>query len=134
MLGRKEFSNDPNITLDDDESLTVRMRVYISKATNLAVKDLNGFSDPYVKVSIGGHKFTTKVVPKSLNPVWDAFFDFDLEAQSFPDQVNLVFWDKDFIGKDDFMGAVDIPFDESSLWGDATPKHFDDPSNQASFF
>lgn len=131
MLGRKEFSNDPNTTLDDDESLTVRMRVYISKATNLAVKDLNGFSDPYVKVSIGGHKFTTKVVPKSLNPVWDAFFDFDLEAQSFPDQVNLVFWDKDFIGKDDFMGAVDIPFDESSLWGDATPKHFDDPSNQA---
>lgn len=40
MLGRKEFSNDPNTTLDDDESLTVRMRVYISKATNLAVKDL----------------------------------------------------------------------------------------------
>ncbi|KAK3812731.1 MAG: phosphatidylserine decarboxylase-domain-containing protein [Linnemannia elongata] len=130
MLGRKEFSDDPNTTLDD-ESLTVRMRVHISKATNLAVKDMNGFSDPYVKVSIGGHKFTTKVVPKSLNPVWDASFDFELEAQSVPDQVNLVFWDKDFIGKDDFMGAVDIPFDESSLWGDATPKHFDDPSNQA---
>lgn len=87
-----------------------------------------------MKVSIGGHKFTTKVIPKSLNPVWNASFDFDLEAQSVPDQVNLVFWDKDFIGKDDFMGAVDIPFDESSIWEDATPKHFDDPSNQASFF
>ncbi|KAF9141261.1 hypothetical protein BG015_001352 [Linnemannia schmuckeri] len=130
MLGRKEFNNDT--TPLDDESLTVRMRVHISKATNLAVKDMNGFSDPYVKVSIGGHKFTTKVIPKSLNPVWNASFDFDLEAQSVPDQVNLVFWDKDFIGKDDFMGAVDIPFDESSLWADATPKHFDDPSNQAS--
>ncbi|KAG0302994.1 hypothetical protein BGZ97_002085, partial [Linnemannia gamsii] len=130
MLGKKECNIDTASTLDD-ESLTVRMRIHISKATNLAVKDMNGFSDPYVKVSIGGHKFTTKVVPKSLNPVWNASFDFDLEAQSVPDQVNLVFWDKDFIGKDDFMGAVDIPFDESSIWaGDGMPKHFDDPSNQ----
>ena len=39
MLGRKEFSNDPDTALDD-ESLTVRMRVYISRATNLAVKDI----------------------------------------------------------------------------------------------
>lgn len=45
MLGRKEFGNDPNTTLDD-ESLTVRMRVYISKATNLAVKDIVCLSFP----------------------------------------------------------------------------------------
>ncbi|KAF9129071.1 hypothetical protein BGW39_004498 [Mortierella sp. 14UC] len=137
MLGTKEFSSNTTSLSSvqgqplDDESLSVRMRIHISKATNLAVKDMNGFSDPYVKVSIGGHKFTTKVVPKSLNPVWNASFDFDLEALSVPDQVNLVFWDKDFIGKDDFMGVVDIPFDESSLWSDSTPKHFDDPDNQA---
>ncbi|KAF9903805.1 hypothetical protein EC991_003363 [Linnemannia zychae] len=137
MLGRKELNNDTTPLGSaqghpfDDESLSVRMRIHISKATNLAVKDMNGFSDPYVKVSIGGHKFTTKVVPKSLNPVWNASFDFDLEALSVPDQVNLVFWDKDFIGKDDFMGMVNIPFDESSIWSDSTPKHFDDPDNQA---
>ncbi|KAF9093686.1 hypothetical protein BGX23_003028 [Mortierella sp. AD031] len=136
MLGKKELSS--NTPVDpcqgqplDDETLSVRMRIHISKATNLAVKDMNGFSDPYVKVSIGGHKFTTKVIPKTLNPVWNASFDFELEAQSVPDQVNLVFWDKDFIGKDDFMGAVDFPFDESFIWHDATPKHFDDQHNQA---
>ncbi|KAG0274874.1 hypothetical protein BGZ95_009395 [Linnemannia exigua] len=140
MLGRKEFSNDTPLGSTqgqqpfDDESLSVRMRICISKAANLAVKDMNGFSDPYVKVSIGGHKFTTKVVPKSLNPVWNATFDFDLEALSVPDHVNLVFWDKDFIGKDDFMGVVDIPFDESSIWSDSTPKHFEDPDNLASHF
>ncbi|KAK3816721.1 MAG: phosphatidylserine decarboxylase-domain-containing protein [Linnemannia gamsii] len=137
MLGRKEFSNDTPLGSAqgqqpfDDESLSARMRICISKATNLAVKDMNGFSDPYVKVSIGGHKFTTKVVPKSLNPVWNATFEFDLEAFSVPDQVSLVFWDKDFIGKDDFMGIVNIPFDESSIWSDSTPKHFDDPHNQS---
>ncbi|KAI7816702.1 hypothetical protein BC939DRAFT_403457, partial [Gamsiella multidivaricata] len=74
--------------------------------------------------------FTTKFVPKSLNPVWNAHFDFELETQSVPDQVTLMFWDKDWISKDDFMGTVSIPFDESSIWSDAIPKHFDDPDNQ----
>ena len=40
----------------------------------------NGFSDPYVKLSIGAYKFTTEVVHKCLNPVWDASFDFELPA------------------------------------------------------
>jgi len=28
------------------------------------------------------------------------------------------------------MGAVNLAFDEASLWADATPKHFDDPANE----
>ncbi|KAF8939384.1 hypothetical protein BGZ58_009912 [Dissophora ornata] len=115
-----------------EDELTVRMRIHISRARDLAIKDLNGFSDPYVKITIGGHTFTTQAIQKTLNPVWNATFDFDLEAQSVPEQVNLMFWDKDWIGKDDFMGVVNIPFDESSIWSDATPKHFNDPENQAS--
>ncbi|KAI1311878.1 hypothetical protein EDD11_003316 [Mortierella claussenii] len=114
-----------------EEEQTVRMRILISKGKDLAAKDMNGFSDPYVKVTIGGHRFTTKVVRKSLNPVWNAYFDFDLEPQSVPDSVNLMFWDKDWIGKDDFMGVVNISFDEASIFADAVPKHFDDPMNQA---
>ncbi|KAF9170368.1 hypothetical protein BGX20_009069 [Mortierella sp. AD010] len=92
----------------------------------------NGFSDPYVKLSIGGHKFTTNVVRKSLNPIWDAPFDIELDAQSLPDQVTLMFWDKDRWGRDDYLGTVYIPFNTPSLWSDATPKHFDDPQNEAS--
>ncbi|KAF9280026.1 hypothetical protein BGZ68_007547 [Mortierella alpina] len=113
----------------EEEDVSVVMRIHISKARDLAAKDLNGFSDPYVKVTVGGHKFTTKVIHKTLNPVWNAAFDFDLETQSVPDMIHLVFWDKDRIGKDDFMGVVDIPFDEASLWADTVPKHFDDQDN-----
>ncbi|KAG0302335.1 hypothetical protein BGZ98_007603 [Dissophora globulifera] len=117
-----------------DEDLSVRMRIHIARAKDMAVKDLNGFSDPYVKVTIGGHQFTTHVIPKTLNPVWNATFDFDLETQSVPDHVDLMFWDKDWISKDDFMGAVRIPFDEASLWSDGIPKHFDDRENQARWY
>ncbi|KAG0207009.1 hypothetical protein BGX28_001659 [Mortierella sp. GBA30] len=117
--------------LAEEEEVAVVMRIFISKARNLAVKDLNGFSDPYCKVNVGGLNFTTNVVYKNLNPVWNVGFDFDLETQSAPDKINLVFWDKDRIGKDDFMGAVILPFDESSIWADAVPRHFDDPENKA---
>jgi len=85
-----------------------------------------------VKLSIGGLKFTTHVIHKCLNPVWDASFDFDVEAQSMPDKVCLMFWDKDRWNRDAYLGTVYIPFDSSSLWADAKPRHFDDPKNEAS--
>jgi hypothetical protein len=72
------------------------------------------------------------VVRKSLNPVWDAAFDFELDAQSMPDQVSLMFWDKDRWGRDDYLGTVYIPLQPASLWADSVPKHFDDQDNQAS--
>ncbi|KAG0315592.1 hypothetical protein BGZ97_008062 [Linnemannia gamsii] len=95
------------------------MRIFISRAKDLASRDRNGYSDPYVKLTIGGHKFTTSVVRKSLNPVWDAAFDFELDAQSMPDQVSLMFWDKDRWGRDDYLGTVYIPLQPASLWADS---------------
>ncbi|KAF9129413.1 hypothetical protein BGW39_004180 [Mortierella sp. 14UC] len=96
------------------------MRIFISRARDLVSRDRNGYSDPYVKLTIGGHKFTTNVVRKSLNPVWDAAFDFELDAQSMPDQITLMFWDKDRWGRDDYLGTVYIPLQPSSLWADST--------------
>ncbi|KAF9365473.1 hypothetical protein BGX34_009902 [Mortierella sp. NVP85] len=119
-------------SLEEDEPLTTKMRIFISRATGLVGRDRNGLSDPYVKLSIGGLKFTTHVIHKCLNPVWNASFDFEVEAQSMPDKVCLMFWDKDRWNRDDYLGTVYIPFDSSSLWADAKPRHFDDPKNEAS--
>ncbi|KAF9949725.1 hypothetical protein BGZ72_008530 [Mortierella alpina] len=116
---------------DEDEPRVAWMRICILKAKDLVSRDRNGFSDPYVKLSIGGYKFTTEVVHKCLNPVWDASFDFELEAQSLPDQASLMFWDKDRWGRDDYLGTVYIPLDTASLWSNAAPMHFDDPDNEA---
>ncbi|KAF9113300.1 hypothetical protein BGX27_001836 [Mortierella sp. AM989] len=120
--------------LPEDEEFSVQMRICISRARDMAAKDLNGLSDPYARVSIGCQSFTTEVIPKTLNPTWNANFEFFLEPQSMPDQVNLMFWDKDWLKKDDFMGAVDIPFDESTIWANATPMHFDDPENKSKWY
>ncbi|KAF9180935.1 hypothetical protein BGZ51_005793 [Haplosporangium sp. Z 767] len=116
--------------IQDDETIKARMRIFIARAKDLVSRDRNGFSDPYVKVSIGGRKFTTSVIHKCLNPVWDESFDFELDAQLLPDQACLMFWDKDRWGRDDYLGTVYIPLEASSLWPDVEPKHFDDPDNE----
>ena len=49
------------------------------EATGLPAMDLNGTSDPYVKVYVlpdKKKKFETKVQKKSLNPVFDETFNF----------------------------------------------------------
>ncbi|KAK3843116.1 MAG: C2 domain-containing protein [Linnemannia gamsii] len=125
-------STNSSTTSSDDDHTVAKMRIFVSRARDLVSRDRNGYSDPYVKLTIGGHKFTTNVVRKSLNPVWDAAFDFELDAQSMPDQITLMFWDKDRWGRDDYLGTVYIPLQPSSLWADSVPKHFDDPDNQAS--
>lgn len=100
---------------------------FISRSFSLSVSlPKNGYSDPYIKLAVGGHKFTTQVIHKTLNPVWDAAFDFEIEAQSLPDQITLMFWDKDRWGRDDFLGTVNIPFEAASIWADGKPKHFND--------
>ncbi|KAF9180287.1 hypothetical protein BGZ51_006311 [Haplosporangium sp. Z 767] len=106
----------PGTGLPTTKERIYTMRIHISKAENLAVKDMNGFSDPYIKVYVGGHTYQTTVIRKNLNPEWNVSYDFDLEAQSMPNKIELMFWDWDRVGKDDFMGVVCIPFDESSLW------------------
>ena len=55
------------------------MKVHVMEATDLPAMDLNGTSDPYVKVYIlpdKKKKFETKVQKKSLNPVFDETFNF----------------------------------------------------------
>ncbi|KAF9309743.1 hypothetical protein BG003_009387 [Podila horticola] len=94
----------------------------------------NGYSNPYIKLAVGGHKFATQVIRKNLDPVWDAAFDFEIEAQSLPDQITLMFWDKDRWGRDDFLGRVNIPFEAASIWADGKPKHFNDAENEAMWF
>ncbi|KAF9438678.1 hypothetical protein BGZ76_006051, partial [Entomortierella beljakovae] len=88
----------------ENEQVSAKMRIHISRGRDLAPKDKSGKSDPYAKISIGGQCFTTKVVKKNLNPIWNESFDFVIEPQSMPDIVKLVLWDKDLISSDDFMG------------------------------
>ena len=54
-----------------------RLRVKVLAGRNLPSGDINGSSDPYVKVSLGSVTFKTKTIKHTLNPYWNETFLFE---------------------------------------------------------
>ena len=54
----------------------MKLFVHVIEARCLPAMDLNGLSDPYVRLQFGKHRSKTKVVKKSVNPYWDEEFSF----------------------------------------------------------
>lgn len=79
----------------------------IERGKDLSVKDLNGTSDPYVKVYYGtDEKYVSSTVYKNLNPIWHekvSFFVYDLNIPVF-----FQLFDYDRIGRDESMGTAKI--------------------------
>ena len=90
---------------------SITMRLNIHKAEKLAAADKTGTSDPLVKV-FWHHKnvYTTTVKKFTLNPVWNESFDItvDFETSMEYGQIRFEVYDRDLVGKDDFLGRVVI--------------------------
>ncbi|MED6131698.1 hypothetical protein PIB30_012137 [Stylosanthes scabra] len=70
----------------------MKLVVRVIEAKNLPPTDLNGLSDPYVRLQLGKQRHKTKVIKKCLNPRWDEEFSFrvdDLNEELVP--MSLVF-------------------------------------------
>ncbi|XP_009799031.1 synaptotagmin-5-like [Nicotiana sylvestris] len=80
------------------------LSVTVISADDLAPTDLMGKADPYVVITMKKTetKNKTRVVPESLNPVWNQTFDFVVE-DGLHDMLILEVWDHDTFGKD-YMG------------------------------
>ena len=68
------------------------LHVHLKQGYDLAAKDANGLSDPYVKFFLRGtnkaaHK--SKTVYKDLNPVWDERFVIPVEDPFVPIDVKV---------------------------------------------
>lgn len=87
------------------------LRVQVIQGRGLAPKDSNGLSDPYVIVRVNNKKLTTKTIAKTLNPVWNETMTFTFRDDMFPQFIQVVCWDADFISRD-FMGQITIPMKE----------------------
>ncbi|KAH9992210.1 phosphatidylserine decarboxylase-domain-containing protein [Russula compacta] len=114
------------------EAPIVILRVRILSCQDLEAKDRNGFSDPFVSVSVLSTRFQTPVSRRTLSPVFaakDATFDFPiyLSLAAKLGVLEFVVWDKDMLRKE-YMGEHALPLDE---WFKGNAFAFDDIDNQA---
>ncbi|RIA83236.1 phosphatidylserine decarboxylase-domain-containing protein [Glomus cerebriforme] len=106
--------------------LNVILRINVIEAKNLAAKDRNGFSDPFVTINIDDSTYQTHVVNKNLNPKWDAIFDHKVDLNKSPSEIHFTCWDKDVFGRD-YLGEIFVSLDK--LWENNGHISFDDEFN-----
>lgn len=92
---------------------------------------LNVRTFSFVTVSLTGHRHTTNVAKKTLNPVFqekESTFDFPiyLSLAGRLGVLELVVWDKDMLKKD-YLGETSIHLEDWFVEG--SRKSFDDPEN-----
>ncbi|XP_051891710.1 ras GTPase-activating protein 4 [Pristis pectinata] len=87
-------------------SSTPKLRCHVFEARDLARKDLNGASDPFVRVQYNGKTQESSVVKKSCYPRWNEVFDFALDDAMAENTLYVEVWDWDLVSKNDFLGKV----------------------------
>jgi hypothetical protein len=80
------------------------LRVRVAHATGLRVADLSGYSDPYVVVRCGAQTRRTRIIKKTLQPIWEETFDFKGCLDELIVGIRLVVLDHDDVGMDDVLG------------------------------
>ncbi|KPP72928.1 protein piccolo-like [Scleropages formosus] len=104
--------------------------VHVLQARNLAPRDNNGYSDPFVKVYLlpgrgAENKRRTKHAQKSLNPEWNQtviYKNIHLE-QLKKKTLEVTVWDYDRSSSNDFLGEVLIDLSNTAQL-DNTPRWF----------
>ncbi|KAJ8602099.1 hypothetical protein CTAYLR_001660 [Chrysophaeum taylorii] len=99
------------------------LRLAVDLATSLPAADFDGFSDPYVVVTVSGKRnndddadyevrdtFRTAVKSKTLFPAWRETFSA-LCVDPARDRVRFEVWDHDMFGEHDALGTAEVPAD-----------------------
>jgi len=89
------------------------LQIQLISARNLAVKDSNGFSDPYCILKLldkngselKNSKKKSKVIKKTLNPEWKETFMYSCDASV--SCLEITCWDEDMMS-DEFMGIIKL--------------------------
>ncbi|XP_037362776.1 ras GTPase-activating protein 4B [Talpa occidentalis] len=82
-----------------------RLRCSVLEARDLAPKDRNGASDPFVRVRYNSRTQETSIVKKSRYPRWNETFEFELE-EGATETLCVEAWDWDLVSRNDFLGKV----------------------------
>ncbi|KAK8962437.1 C2 and GRAM domain-containing protein [Platanthera guangdongensis] len=85
----------------------MKLLVQVIGARGLPSMDMNGLSDPYVRIQLGKQRAKTRIVKKSLNPLWDEEFSF--RVGDLREELIVSVLDEDKYFSDDFIGQVKLP-------------------------
>ena len=98
---------------------SVKINLRVIRGKGLVSMDSNGLSDPFCEIKLrevkagkvqashpNPQKKVTKVIPETLDPVWEEQFAFLVPTS---DVLRVSIFDKDIVGKDN-MGRVDLNF------------------------
>ena len=91
-----------------------RLRVHLSHASNLRAADVNGSSDPFIVLILGGRTQRSAVVKKNLNPTynWDFVFSFPSVDRALGETLLLEAWDSDTITDHDQIGHASVMLEQ----------------------
>lgn len=102
--------------------------VGVRRCAHLAAMDVNGFSDPYVKIYLKPDlkkksKHKTQVIKKTLNPEFNEEFFYEISLSELSSKtLEVTVWDYDLGRSNDFIGGVCLG---AQSHGDAQ-KHWSD--------
>ncbi|XP_073322807.1 rasGAP-activating-like protein 1 [Pagrus major] len=96
--------------LKDAEKISLRCKVI--EARDLAPRDISGTSDPFARVIFNNHSAETSIIKKTRFPHWGETLELELDPVELSEEgsVTVEVWDWDMVGKNDFLGKVEIPF------------------------
>uniref|UniRef100_A0A667ZZI7 RAS protein activator like 1 n=1 Tax=Myripristis murdjan TaxID=586833 RepID=A0A667ZZI7_9TELE len=96
--------------LEDAERISLRCQVI--EARDLAPRDISGTSDPFARVIFNNHSAETSIIKRTRFPHWGETLELELDSEELSEEgtVTLEVWDWDMVGKNDFLGKVEISF------------------------
>eukprot|EP00727_Mastigamoeba_balamuthi_P014349 m51a1_g9539 putative rho gtpase-activating protein 35 (565) ;mRNA; f:834755-836988 len=88
-----------------DVAMTHLIEVRVHRGRNLAKKDLNGYSDPYVLIKINrAEVFRSRRENRTLDPVWPEAHALVVATVTHQPLIEVEVWDWDALSPPDFMG------------------------------
>uniref|UniRef100_A0A8C6V3W3 RAS protein activator like 1 n=1 Tax=Neogobius melanostomus TaxID=47308 RepID=A0A8C6V3W3_9GOBI len=101
------------VLLKDSEKIILRCQVI--EARDLAPRDTSGTSDPFARVIFNNHSAETSIIKKTRFPHWGETLELELDPEELCEEgpITVEVWDWDMVGKNDFLGKVELP---SACW------------------
>ncbi|KAL6069579.1 Tricalbin-2 [Balamuthia mandrillaris] len=101
---KKEAEGDENDEEEEAKEDEKVIKVRIIQGMDLIAADRNGYSDPYCKIIGGRRTHKTRIIKKTLDPVWEEEFTVCIKDNTF----KIEAWDWDLFTKDDPLGQVTV--------------------------